>query len=57
MLPNLKWERRLGDEEAAHKMESEISQVTRKGGREASERRSGLGEDERQPEMVRVAAL
>ena len=30
--------------------------VTRRGGKEASERRSGLGEDERQPVMARLAA-
>ena len=30
--------------------------VTRRGGREASERRSGIGEDERQPVMARLAA-
>ena len=28
----------------------------RRGSRQASERRSGIGEDERQPEMVRLAA-
>ena len=30
--------------------------MTRGGGREASERRSGIGEDERQPVMARLAA-
>ena len=30
--------------------------MTRKGGREASESRNGIGEDERQPVMARVAA-
>ena len=30
--------------------------MTRKGGREASERRSEIGEDERQPVMARLAA-
>ena len=30
--------------------------MTRRGGRDASERRSGIGEDERQPEMSRLAA-
>ena len=30
--------------------------MTRKGGKEASERRSGIGEDERKPVMVRLAA-
>ena len=30
--------------------------MTRRGGREASERRSGIGEDEREPVMVRLAA-
>ena len=30
--------------------------VTHRGGKEASERRSGIGEDERQPVMVRLAA-
>ena len=30
--------------------------MTRKGGKEASERRSGIGEDERQPVMVQLAA-
>ena len=30
--------------------------MTRRGGREASERRSGLREDERQPVMARLAA-
>ena len=30
--------------------------MTRRGGREASERRSGIGDDERQPEMARLAA-
>ena len=30
--------------------------MTRRGGKEASERRSGVGEDERQPVMVRLAA-
>ena len=30
--------------------------VTRRGGREASERRKGIGEDERQPVMARLAA-
>ena len=30
--------------------------VTRRGGREASERRSGIGENERQPVMARLAA-
>ena len=29
--------------------------MTRRGGRDASERRSEIGEDERQPEMVRLA--
>ena len=29
--------------------------MTCRGGREASERRSGIGEDERQPVMVRLA--
>ena len=30
--------------------------MTRRGGREALERRSGIGEDERQPVMARLAA-
>ena len=30
--------------------------MTRRGGKEASERRSGVGEDERQPVMARLAA-
>ena len=30
--------------------------MTRRGGREASERRTEIGEDERQPEMMRLAA-
>ena len=30
--------------------------MTRRGGKEASERRSGIGEDERQPMMARLAA-
>ena len=30
--------------------------VTRRGGREASERGSGIGEDKRQAEMARLAA-
>ena len=30
--------------------------VTRRGGKEASDRRSGIGEDERQPVMARLAA-
>ena len=30
--------------------------MTRREGREASERRSGVGEDERQPVMARLAA-
>ena len=30
--------------------------MTRRGGREASERRRGIGEDERQPVMARLAA-
>ena len=30
--------------------------VTRRRGKEASERRSEIGEDERKPEMVRLAA-
>ena len=30
--------------------------MTHKGSREASERRSGIGEDERQPVMARLAA-
>ena len=30
--------------------------MTRRGGREALERRSGIGEDERQPAMTRLAA-
>ena len=30
--------------------------VTRRGGREASERRSGIGEDERQPVIAQLAA-
>ena len=30
--------------------------MTRKGGREASERRSGIGEDERQPEVAPLVA-
>ena len=30
--------------------------MTRRGGKEALERRSGIGEDERQPEMARLAA-
>ena len=30
--------------------------MTRRGGKEASERRSGIGEEERQPVMVRLAA-
>ena len=30
--------------------------VTRKGGKEASERRNGIGDDERQPVMARLAA-
>ena len=31
--------------------------MTRRGGKEASVRRSGIGEDERQPKMARLAAL
>ena len=31
--------------------------MTRRGGREASERRRGIGEDERQPVMAQLAAL
>ena len=30
--------------------------MTHKGGKKASERRSGIGEDERQPVMARLAA-
>ena len=30
--------------------------MTRRGGKEASERRTGIGEDERQPVMARLAA-
>ena len=30
--------------------------MTRRGGRKASERRSGIGEDERQPVMAQLAA-
>ena len=30
--------------------------MTRRGGREASERRSGIGENKRQPVMARLAA-
>ena len=30
--------------------------MTRRGGKEASERRSGIGKDQGQPEMVRLAA-
>ena len=30
--------------------------MTRRGGKEASERRSGIGENERQPVMARLAA-
>ena len=30
--------------------------MTRRGGKEALERRSGIGEDKRQPMMVRLAA-
>ena len=30
--------------------------MTRRGGREASEKRTGMGEDERQPVMARLAA-
>ena len=30
--------------------------MTRRGGKDASERRSGIGEDERQPVMARLAA-
>ena len=30
--------------------------MTRRGSKEASERRSGIGEDERQPVMARLAA-
>ena len=30
--------------------------MTRRGGREASVRRSGIGDDERQPEMMRLTA-
>ena len=30
--------------------------MTRKGGKKASERRSGIGEDERKPVMARLAA-
>ena len=30
--------------------------MTRRGGKEASKRRSGIGEDERQPVMARLAA-
>ena len=30
--------------------------MTRRGGKEASERRSGIGEDERRPVMARLAA-
>ena len=30
--------------------------MTRRGGKEASERRSGIGEDNRQPVMARLAA-
>ena len=30
--------------------------MTRRGGREASERNRGIGDDERQPVMVRLAA-
>ena len=30
--------------------------MTCRGGRDASERRSGIGEDERQPEMAQLAA-
>ena len=30
--------------------------MTRKGGKDASERRRGIGEDERQPVMARLAA-
>ena len=33
-----------------------LVEVTRRGGKEASERRSGIGEDERQPVMARLAA-
>ena len=30
--------------------------MTRRGGKEATEKRSGIGEDERQPVMARLAA-
>ena len=30
--------------------------MTRRGGKEASERKSGIGEDKRQPVMARLAA-
>ena len=53
--PNLKWEKRLGDEEPAHDRAKWV-RVTRRGGREASEKGSGIGEDERQREMARLAA-
>ena len=46
--PNLRWERRLGDEEPAHEK--------KKGGRKASVSSRGIGEDERQPVMARLAA-
>ena len=32
-----------------------MSQVTRRGGREALERKRGIGDDERQPVMARLA--
>ena len=38
------------------KKQSEMIQVTHKGGRDESKRRSVIGEDERQPMMARFAA-
>ena len=35
---------------------TKLVRVTREGGKEVSDRRSGIGEDERQPKMARLAA-
>ena len=35
---------------------SEMDRMTRRGGKKASERRSGIGKDERQPVMAQLSA-
>ena len=52
--PNLKWKRRLRDEETAHKTErNESGRLVEK---IETIQRSGIGEDKRDPVMTRLAA-